>query len=276
MSLLTKDRAHRCKEAAPMANTLNLVDELLVRSVRLQETGQWREALRALRSLERFDLSPEVAEEVHSRQGEILLKRRRYRAAGQHLRAALRVRPDDARHHFLLGLAHHADPAGDRERAARHYRRSLRLAPRQLRCRGEAGLLAIEQGRTDQGVALLRQAVGQAPGDAGAVGRLVKGLCRAGRRDDALAAARSALFRSPRCPRVRRLWADLHCDDLRRRQEMAGARQAANEEPVLLPFIRLADTPRETLPGLRHDEPEALPGPHLVRLRPRLHRRRAP
>jgi tetratricopeptide (TPR) repeat protein len=276
MSHLTMDRAHCCKEAAPMAYTLNLVDELLARAVRLHDAGQWREALHVLHRLECFDLSPTVAEQIHARQGMILLKRRRYRAARQHLRAALRLRPDCARYHFLLGLAQHIDPAGNRERAARHYRRSLRLAPRQVRCRGKAGLLAIEQGRPDEGVALLRQAVAQAPGDAGAVGRLVKGLCLAGRRDDALAAARTALFQAPRCQRLRSLWANLHFAGLRRQQEIDSARQAADEEPRLLPFIRLVDGPPATATGIRHDAAQTLPGPHLLRLRPRLHRRRVP
>jgi tetratricopeptide (TPR) repeat protein len=258
-----------------MAYTLNLVDELLSRAIRLHDAGQWREALCVLQRLLGFDLSPAVAEQAHARLGEILLKRRRYRPARRHLRGALRLRPDCARYHFLLGLAWHADPCGDRERAARHYRRSLTLAPRQVRCRGEAGLLAIEQGQTGKGLALLRQAVEQAPGEAGAVGRLVKGLCLAGRREDALAVARTALFQAPRCLRLRRLWADLHLAGLRRQQDLDAAQQAADEEPVLLPFVRLVGGPRKAA-ELRHDEAAALPGPHLVRLRPRLHRRRVP
>jgi tetratricopeptide (TPR) repeat protein len=260
-----------------MTPTLNLFDELLLRARRLHEAGQWREALGVLARLARFrDLPPAVAEEAHARQGEILLKKRRYRSARRHLRAALRYRPDGARYHFLLGLALHADPAGDREKAARHYQRSLELAPAQTRCRGEAGLLAIEQGRIEEGLALLHQAVEQAPTEAGHVARLVQGLFQAGRPDDALAAVRSALFRSPRNPALRKLWLDVQFASIRRQQMMKAAGARGEDVPVILPFVRVADSGRPAPPPWRHDDAASLPGPHLVRIRATATRRRAP
>jgi Flp pilus assembly protein TadD len=266
-------------EAATMTETLNLFDELLLRARRLQDAGQWRDALGLLARLASFrDLPPSIAEEAHARQGEILLKKRRYRSARRHLRATLRFRSDCARHHFLLGLALHADPEGDREQAAHHYQRSLELAPGQIRCRGEAGLLAIEQGRTDEGLALLRQAVEQAPADSGAIARLVKGLFQAGRSEEALAPVRKALFQSPRNPHLRKLFLDIQFAGIRRQQMMqaAGAREE-HDGPLLLPFVLPANSSPTAPPPWRHDEAAAaLPGPHVVRMRARADRRRAP
>jgi tetratricopeptide (TPR) repeat protein len=264
-------------EAATMTQTLNLFDELLLRARRLHEAGQWREALALLGRLSRFnELPPTIAEEAHARQGEILLKKRRYRAARRHLRAALHFAPEGARHHFLLGLCLHADPDGNREQAARHYRRSLELAPEHIRCRGEAGLLAIEQGLIDEGLALLRQAVEQAPADSGAVGRLIKGLFLAGRPDEALAAVRLALFRCPRNSALRKLWLDLQFAGIRRQQMMqAACARSEADAPMILPFVQSADRQRSASPW-RHDAASSLPGPHLVRIRARTGRRRAP
>ena len=261
-----------------MSHTLNLFDELLLRARRLEESGQWRQAVGVLARLAGFgDLPPAVTEEAHARQGEILLKKRRYRSARRHLRAALRLRPDSARYHFLLGLALHTDPDGNREQAAQHYRRSLELAPAQSRCRGEAGLLAIEQGQAEEGLALLRQAVEQNPADSGAVGRLVKGLFHAGQPDEALATVRKSLFQSPRNSHLRKLSFDLQHANIRRQQMLKAAGARGEEDgPVLLPFVAPAESTRPAPLPWRQDDPAALRGPHVVRIRARAERRRAP
>jgi hypothetical protein len=126
-------------------------------------------------------------------------------------------------------------------------------------------------------VALLRQAVEQAPHDAAAVGRLVKGLFQGGRPDEARAVVRTALFRCPRSATLRKMWLDLQFADLRRQQMMqaAGAR-GDDEGPVILPFVQPADGSRPASRWRQDDTATALPGPHLVRLRARTGRRRAP
>jgi Flp pilus assembly protein TadD len=260
-----------------MMVTLNLFTQLLARARNFHDGGHSLHALSILRRLASFrDLPADVAEEVHARLGEAWLRRRRFRRARRHLTVALRHRPDCARYHFLLGLALHHDPAGDLARAARCYRRCLRLAPDHLRCLTEAGLLALLRGRHDKGLDLLRRAAESAPDDAGILDKLVQGLCQTGQSEEAVRLVRSALFRHPRCPRLRRVWIDLEIMLLRRRQETARARQDPTDGPVLLPFIRLVGklTPSPKTGG--EDEPAALPGPHLVRIRPRRSRRRVP
>jgi tetratricopeptide (TPR) repeat protein len=264
-----------------MPDTLNFFDQLLSRARRYQQAGQWRAAMVLLRQLGGFRQLPGARKvEILTRLGEILLKHRRYRPAQKRLLAAVRHDPDNARLHFLLAQAEHGNPQGDKEQADRHYRRSLELAPLQVRCRSWAGLLAIETGRTEEGLALLRQAVEDARQDpgrrSGAVTLLVKGLCLAGQPDEALAVARTAFFQTPRCARLRQLWIDRQLASVRREQEIAFIQDSAEEAPVLLPFVPRGYTDPLTLPGLRKDAASVRPGPHLMRLRPRAARRRAP
>ena len=96
--------------------------------------------------------------------------------------------------------------------------------PQRLRPPGGAA------GRTE-GLALLRQAVEEAPADVEALRKLVKGLRLADRPDEARAAVRAGLFRNPRCPRSRRLWQDYQIQLLRRRQQ-SGRRRSEPARPA--------------------------------------------
>jgi tetratricopeptide (TPR) repeat protein len=221
-----------------MNPTLNLFEHLLARGHQLQELGRHRDAGRLLARLAGFrDLPGDVAEQVQVRLAELALRRRRYARARRHLTAALRHRPDSARYHYLLAGALQAEGA-DLERAAEHYRRALELAPEHARYLADAGLLALRLNRTEQGLALLRQAAERAPDSAEAAGKLVKGLRLAGRADEARSALRAALFRNPRSARLRALWIDLQLQELRRRQENEQLDRQEADEPVLLPFVR--------------------------------------
>src|SRR5262249_35485974 len=149
-----------CREAAPMKPTLNLIDQLLVMSRRYQDMGQSRDALRVLTSLSGFrELPSEAAEEAQVRLAELNLKRRKYGRARRHLAIALRFRPDCARYHFLMAGALRAEDRGNLEKAAEHYRRAVELDPEQVEYLTEYGLAAVRLGRTEEGLASLRQAV---------------------------------------------------------------------------------------------------------------------
>src|SRR5262249_9452941 len=108
------------------------------------------------------------------------------------------------------------------------------------RCRADYGLLAVRMGRTEEGLARLRQAAMQNPDDPGVVGKLAKGLRLAGQGEEARRELRAALFRNPRVPRFHQLWAEYQLDT-RRRREAARAERAGGEGegPVLLPFVRV-------------------------------------
>jgi pentatricopeptide repeat protein len=257
-------------EAATMSQTLCFFDELLNQARRLQQAGQSCRATTTLTKLLNFpDLPAEVAAEAHARAGELHLKARRFRKARRHLRAALKLAPDSARLHHRLGYAFANDPRGDAERALRHFKRALELDPGQSRWRSEAGLLAVRLGLVDDGLVLLRQAFNKAPADALTLTKLVKGLCQAGKPNEALRLVREARFSSPRCGRTRKLEEDLMLAQVRRDQEQASA-DRRDEKAVILPF------PAPQLPrtnGARYDGPQTLPGPHLARTNARIGRR---
>jgi Tfp pilus assembly protein PilF len=227
-----------------MTPTLNLVDHVLDQSRRYQEAGQTRDALCLLTRLAGFrELPAEAAEETQSRLAELQIKRRKYGRARRHLAAALRHRPGSARYHYLMATAARAEDRGDLDRALAHYRRSLELDPRQVKCLVDFGLLAVRLGETEEGLRRLREAVEQEPGNVEAVAKLAKGLRLAGRSDEARAALWAALLRNPRSPRFRQLWNEYRYQQLRRRQavERRGepAAPADDAGPAVLPFVRV-------------------------------------
>jgi tetratricopeptide (TPR) repeat protein len=229
-----------------MNTTLNLVEHVLAMGRRYQELGRHRDAVRIFTRLSGFrELPSDAAEETQVRLAEIHLKRRRFLKARRHLAVALRHSPTCARYHYLMAAALHSDNHGDLERAATHLLEALKLDPQNTRFLAEAGLLAVRLGRHEEGLAQLREAAERAPDDAGVMGKLAKGLRLAGKGNEARSALRLALFRNPKTPRFRKLWAEFQIDSLRRRQGgrwgRAGRRQGG---PVLLPFIRVeSETP---------------------------------
>lgn len=214
-----------------MSTTLNLADRLLAMGRYFQTLGREQDAVRIFNRLTSFKLlSSDVAEEAKARLAEILLRWGRFTRARRHLTALLLQCPAKARYHYLMATALNGDQRSDPERAAEHYRQSLKLDPHQPRCLGEYGLLALRLGRTEDGLKCLTDAVGLAPNDPDVVARLVEGLRQEGRLEDARAALRAARFRNARDPRFTKLWNDFQFRLLHDEQE------AARDDPALLPF----------------------------------------
>jgi tetratricopeptide (TPR) repeat protein len=256
-----------------MSTTLNLADRLLAMGRNYHELGREHDALHVLRRLAGLqELRAEVAEETQSRLAEICLRCRQYKRARRHLTAALRHQPDSAHYHYLMATALEEDDAGDLERAAKHYRQALKLDPEHQESLAALGLLAVEMGQVEEGLKCLRRLVDLVPDDAEAVGQLVTGLRLAGRTEEARATLLTVRFRNPRDARFQKLWSDFQFQELRRDQEAARQdrrAQAAEEGPVLLPFVRVVpETPSSPSGGskvLRRDA-ASLPGPpHLPR-----------
>lgn len=244
-----------------MSDIFSLTDHRIERARRLTAAGQLAAAAEQLHALEALPLPPARAEEVQRLLAEGYLRRRRFRKAHAHLRQAIRFAPRCSRYWFLLGLAVASHHRGRTEKALRYYRRSLKLAPNQARCRAEAGLLCVRLGRTEAGLRLLREASRRGRGDAGLVGKLVRGYREAGRPAEARSAVQAARFAAPHCPKLRQLWFDLQASRLCREQETRQAHM--DTAPVLLPFLRVAAEPRSDRSAL------VLNGPACLRLRPR-------
>jgi tetratricopeptide (TPR) repeat protein len=248
-----------------MSGTLHLIDRLLAIGRNLHRYQQDDKALHTLGRLAAFpELPTEVAVEVQVCLAEIHLRRHGYHRARRHLGIALLYRPDSARYHYLIATAlakgHHRDP----ERALEHYRQSLALDPNQPRCRAEFGWLSVVEGKIEEGLQLLHQAVEQAPDDLAILARLLRGLCRAGKPREARGVLLAARFRYPGDGRFRRLYDNFMFRRLHARQQ--AERRAGKEEvaPLLLPFVR-PTTPATPAGGVRQDEAQPLPGPHRRR-----------
>ena len=247
--------------------TINLFDHLLEMGRRHHEAGRHRDALVVLTRLSDFRAVPaEIAEEAQARLGELHVKRRKFKRARRHLTVALRHRPDEARYHHLMGLACQEEDRGDLERAAKHFRRSLELDAVNVKCLVDFGMLAIRLGRSEEGLAKLREAVVQAPDDPDVTAKLVKGLRHLGKPDEARAEVRAALFRNARDPRFRKLWNEFQYRELRREQQARreDKEPESDDEPVLLPFVRKATN--EVSPQVRQDGPATVAPPHRPRV----------
>ena len=246
-----------------MTETISLFDSLFALARRQATCQQLRLALATLHRLSGLpELSSTQSEQINAMQGDLLLKRRKYRAARRRLIAAARLDRTNPRYLYLLGVACRLDPEGDLDRADRYFARCLKIAPTHGRCLGEAGLLAITRGDSEGGLELLRRAVELQPDDSPTIARLCRGLSRAGQPDEALREVRFARFRLPRCPLLQRLSVELRLDRLRCRQE-SDASTRDESEPVLLPFLGVVSSDTSH----RRDGAEPIRGPHLMRMR---------
>jgi tetratricopeptide (TPR) repeat protein len=265
-----------------MSRTLPFADSLLSLGRRMQQLGRGRDALRILGRLSRLcDLPPEVAEETHARLAEIRLAHGQYRRARRHVAAALAHDPASPRYHHLMATALEQDDRADPLRAARFYRRALRLDPEQPRCQAEYGLLALRLGDADKGLAALRRAAELGPDDADVLGLVVEGLCEEGCTEEARGLLLAARFRHARDEQFRRLWNDFRFRQLHEEQE--AARRAApatgltDAAAMVLPFVRPAG--QVVVPGtgrrVRRDPAATLPPPRLTGFARRAGRKQA-
>jgi len=254
-----------------MSTTLNLADCLYAKARNLHELGREQDALHIFCRLANLrQLPATIAEETQARLAEIHLERGSYQQARRHLVAALQQQPASAHYHYLLAVAFESDEAADLERAAASYRRALHLEPDDPRCLCGLGLLALRLGLMEEGLKCLRQAAALTPDDPVTLEQVVRGLCTASRADEGRSLLRAALFRNPRDAHIRKLWNDFQYQELHKEQETArqtAAALAQDDEPVLLPFVRLASgvTPaRSSRKRARRDAASATPGPHFA------------
>lgn len=263
-----------------MSRTLNLVEQLLSRGRKLHELGRTGDALVVLSRLGGLrELPAEAAEETQARLGEIQLGRRKYIRARRHLAAALTHQPESAKYHRQMASAFDSPEKADEERSLEHYRQSLQCDPKQPRCLGEFGLLALRLGQVEEGLQALRRAAELAPDEPEVVGRLAEGLRQADQIEEARGVLQSARFRHPRDRRFHKLWNDFQFCCLHEAQQDAyheDGNDTAND-PMLLPFVCAAHEPEE--PGSdnppRRDAPAKLQGPHAPRIAPLSDRKHA-
>jgi Tfp pilus assembly protein PilF len=229
--------------------TIHLFDHLLQQGRKDRALGRNREALLLFARLSRFGSLPtSIAEETQLHLAELHLRQRRYARARKHLGVLLSWKPDHPRYHYLMAACWHVDQErGDLEQAAEHYRRSLELAPEQVKCLADFGLLCLRLGRVEEGLEKLQTAHSRAPDDPRILNKRVKGLLHAGQAEEAREVLRAARFRSPHSTRVGKLYNDFHFQEVRRQQASSRLTQSSDLEneqaPVLLPFHRPVHPP---------------------------------
>src|SRR5262245_10971835 len=97
-----------------MSRTLNLADRLLAMGRLFQDMGRNHDAYRVLSRLTGLrDLPARTAEEAQLCLAQIYLDRQKYKQARRHLAAAISLRPDNARSHYLMATALDFDDEGD-------------------------------------------------------------------------------------------------------------------------------------------------------------------
>jgi Tfp pilus assembly protein PilF len=246
-----------------MSITINLVEHLLSLGRKFQEMGRTADALQTLYRLSRFkELPSAVAEEIQYRLGQMHLNARRFKRARRHLLAAIRHQPDFAEYHFLFARALRADDQGDLDRAARFYRRALQMDPDNASCLVEYGLLAIQLGRTDDGLKRLRKAVDLAPNDPDVISQAATGFRQAGQADEARKVLQRGMFLNCQDGRFRKAWEGFKAEELLERQEFNRLQKErltlAPEGPTLLKFVPPAKGPKgEAIPTiLQREEPD--------------------
>ena len=189
---------------------------------------------------------------AHRLAGRLHFAAGRHHAARKHLYAAARVSPLTAEIHFEIGQAFEADPYGCDRRAARRFRRAVKLAPRVARFAAALGRSLVRRNKLAAGVRHLRAAAALAPTDVDVLRVVADGLADAGRPAEAFALVNAARFSAAGGRELAKLAAD------------ARFRLAAGPKRTRRPALKLV-----TAGGVeRRDAGRlAVPGPHFTRLR---------
>jgi len=126
--------------------------------------------------------------------GQTALKAEDYPAAQMLLEKAVALRPDDAESHYLLGRAYGQDKKY--QFAAQQFRETLKLSPGHTQALIDLGTIEETMGRLDEAEARYRQALRAGPNPRAQRG-LASLLTKQGRREDAVKALREALAAAP-------------------------------------------------------------------------------
>jgi tetratricopeptide (TPR) repeat protein len=262
-----------------MSMRLALVPGSMDVARRLARSGRTNDARsQALRLLRRSDLTVAEAADANRVIGGLDLDSEAFASARRHFRASLALEPNHARTWFQAGLACERDPYGDDRRAARCYRKAMRLAEQNFTYRAAFGRAAIRCDHVKRGVRELLQCAEAALKDASLLEVVVEGLLEAGRTDAANRIVTQARFSCPGASGIRRLQDRVRYEAARRNQRRGiNTQDAGSDKDVggrLIPFLRIARsgtggmTPAATV----RSDVASFPRPHLPRLRSRTDR----
>lgn len=257
-----------------MVSTISLSEYMANRGRRFAALGMPRAAVADLAVVAGAGIA--LSPDAHGVMAEMNLNRRRFKQARRQAGAALAAAPTCPEYQFLCGKSWERGQGADARKAARHFLDCLELDPAHVRARCALGLLRVEMGMANEGLAILRNAWETNPRSYDYFLALLRGLRRAGHGVEARGLLKGARFTLGRNPRFKAL-----LDRLRFRSAARRQRAGRPEEPFILPFLKLSDPvaphPGEPLRSttLRIDGPGTVQEPHAFRLRRRQRGRNA-
>ncbi len=250
-----------------MSRTLPFFDRLVQQGRHLQSLGLVQEAIGHWSRLAQLKSLPAAtAEEVQNRLGDMQFQRGKFRRASRHFAAAVAHQPHNPHYHYLLAQAIEADPKGDLDKALHHYHQAITMDPHQPAYLAGFGVLALDLGRTEEGLEALRHAAKLAPDDPEIILRVFEGLGES-HPEQALGILRLSLFRNPRDARFRKLWSDLHFQRVVMEQERSKTSAGQDQGPTLLPFVPPQPDHKDDKPqpgAWRRHVPSFPGGPHFT------------
>ncbi len=244
-----------------MSTMLNFYEAAWTNARELAMAGRHRPALAGLEPILGSPTAPAHLKLLAYRlAARIEAQRERYRASRRHLYAAEKLEPSNAEIHFEIGTAFERDPYGCDSRAARRFRRAVKLAPTVELYRAHLGRALVRIDRVRAGLRYLRAFT--TIESVAVLEIVVDGLNDAGRPNLAEQLVRMARFLKLNDAKTRELTNEVRFAAALRQQKQTNRVARIGTGPLVLPFLRVAGTGRV----IRHDSASTA-RPHVGRLR---------
>ncbi len=138
---------------------------------------------------------------AHNNLGDVLIKKKQWNEAVEHLQKAIQIFPDYPEANNNLGFALASN--GKWAEAVASYQTALKFRPNYPKARNNLGISLSEQGKTKEAIEQFNEAIRQDPDYADSHANLAIALLQAGRRDEAITQLRETLRLKPDDAEVR-------------------------------------------------------------------------
>jgi cytochrome c-type biogenesis protein CcmH/NrfG len=249
-----------------MSKTLNLVHVLLRRAQSCHDLGLHVQAKSLFSRLATFGSLPaDVADRAQDRLADLCRAEDDAAKERLHLAAALAQKPNHPEYHARMAEAYRAGDRASLEKALPHLRAALRVDPDNPRYLTDLGSLLVNLGQTSEGLGALAKAHELAGDDLGVLERYAEALMDDDQTDAARAVLKAALFRHSRDRRFHDLFRRCRfravADD---QAAKASIPFPQDDAPVILRFAPAKTKKRRLSAGhcvVRIDGAEPLAGP---------------
>jgi Flp pilus assembly protein TadD len=251
-----------------MSRMLSLHASGFVTAAALVAAGRRTEARLAYDSLlDRPTITVEETVQTHLAAAKLAHSVEQYRRARRHLRAAARLRPQDATIQYDLGRAFESDPYGCDRRAAKRFRKASLLNANEPIYRASLGRAMIRIRELSSGVKVLLRAASSAPTDLNVLDIVADGLREAGRTDDAFRVLSKARFLAPKDAGIDRLWSRAKYDLAVERQRTRPANRPQRDMAEGSTLRLRVESERDGYPAGTRLDRGSRPAAHIGRLR---------